>query len=192
MAGCQTIEVAGRTYRYALTGNPSADRAVVVDTGGPGAAHLGVSYPTDVLAKYAADEHALVLDEPWTTAQASHACDNALSAWYMRLRSQWPSVRQPEIDAALRRIVRECDVATGDGKWGFTSTTYRALVTGIAATHALTLSDFIGFSFASARWGYASDLFDQARLVSPFPIAMPARTYLAMKAASSRVDPTRP
>jgi hypothetical protein len=148
-----------------------------------------VGYPRDLISGY--PSNVLLLDEPWPTEPTVPECDAALTSWYGSLRDGWPLVRQDRVDAALERILSACGVLSGEGQWEFTPKTYHTLLDGIADREALKLSRFDGFSFASARWGYASDLFTRGRLASPFPISMGAERYLTMRSNSHGPRPHR-
>jgi hypothetical protein len=175
---CHVVRVAGKQFRYALIRRTGVRDTVVLDLGGPGTAALAAGYPRDLIARLR-DVNVVVLDEPWTTARRSSACDHALTAWYRELR-RWPA----RVSEAGRTSVRtSCELFGNNVRGGFTPASYRQLLAAVARRDRLVLKKFYGFSFGATRWSYASSFFDSAILVSPFPVGMKAHAYLEVRAA---------
>lgn len=180
---CRVIESGGRTVRYAIVRRPGADRSVLLDVGGPGAAVLGAGFPREVLGRHS-DATVVMVDEPWTTSPRSEECELALRTWYRELRSTWP---RGASDATVRALVEECGLFDGSHRWALAPDAYRRAVDAIETAERITIDEFWGFSFGSVRWASLGGRLP-ASLVSPFPVGMPAADYLA---ARNRATTTR-
>lgn len=184
---CHVITVDGRRYRYSLV---RARRATLetdlVDVGGPGAAVLGAAYPRDLVTADTT-HNVLLVDEPWTTRTPDAACKSVLSKWYLALRSSFNSGGSEANTAKLARTIqRRCELFSRKDRWGFSPNSYRSLLERIGKKANLKYDQFIGFSFGSVRWTYASDLFRTAKIVSPFPVRLDAEAYLSSLRAAKR------
>jgi len=166
IAGCDVVNVGGRTFRYALTNQRGSRGTVLVDVGGPGAAVLGSAYPRELGAQLAPRD-VLVIDEPWTMAPDLPGCDAAMSAWFLALRRSWPAPDQRSVDAQLTHVLDDCKLFSERPAWGFSPAQYKDVVEAIERDHHLRVVGFYGFSFASVRLSYLGDLIPESVLTSP-------------------------
>ena len=94
--GCQEIAVAGKKYRYYLSGPAgTAGAALLVDLGGPGVS-LGAVLPPNYqetfrkdLGAVAGDKPLLLIEEPWVSADADAACTDSAGRFYSWMRQNW-------------------------------------------------------------------------------------------------------
>ncbi|MGK5680156.1 hypothetical protein [Actinoplanes sp. URMC 104] len=162
--GCRQINVAGRAYRYYLSGQTSTGDALLVDVGGPGislSSVLGPGYQqqfrTDIGA-FADGKALLLIEEPWVDGVTDPACQASSKQFYTAVRQNWTT-------GTAQPTALQCP--WGQGRYGWNRDTYRAVLTEIRSQERLARIDMAALSFGAVRYSYVDDLIGTAVLVRP-------------------------
>jgi hypothetical protein len=180
---CDEITVDGRSYRYSLlaAAGGATQSTVVMDIGGPGASVLANPGVTALAAQLPgalrAAHNVLIVEEPWVTRPVTEACRTHMAVFYGQFRAATPV-------STARDLIAGCQLDAA-GSWGFAPGAYSRVLDEVERARALSLSGFVGASFASARWaGAGAERFAWSVLLQPYPLGVPGDQLLGLRAAA--------
>ena len=182
---CRSVSFDGDTYRYVLLrADHPTTATLIVDFGGPGEAV--VAAPQTSIGTFARTEAGLAqsynflfVEEPWTVQGLSDSCNNALSNYYDTLRRSYSNS-----PGAANRLRISCDL--GRGKWGFTASSYKSVISRIEVKERVAVRAFVGWSFASVRWAYLSNWhLNWSILLRPHPLLASGRQIIQERALAA-------
>lgn len=176
-APCASVRVGDREYRYSLVlpaGPSDGEEAVFVDLGGPGRVLFGNTDFVDFAQAWPGNETLIAVEEPWVLTKLRPECKAALAGFYRAVH---------DIEVVSNSVTTElhsaCELSE-EGRWGWSTTTYRTVIDKILEVEGLKLTGVVGNSYGASR---TAALWNQSNvrwaiLNSPSPRRISGTQYL--------------
>ncbi|HBX76489.1 MAG TPA: hypothetical protein DEG43_02475 [Acidimicrobiaceae bacterium] len=179
---CSTIDVPDGRYAL-LRATPPTTETVLIDLGGPGLSVLSGQFGLERLAAEQREtlggRNALVVEEPWVTAQVPDGCAAALDDFGGGLLGATPGSTD----------LGPCFISAGgeQPRFGFDPVTYRNLVARIEDVEGVEVTGSIAVSFGIARVSYLGNRsWTDSVLWKPYPLGEPLDAMLSARAETIR------
>lgn len=149
---CHTVQVGGSYYRYSILAQPDETlrELIIVDRGGPGnsalaASGAGWAVPALGMDGVPSGVGFVALEEPWVTRPVpAQPCAAAASGFLATL------VGGALTSAAVAQMKERC----ADFEYGWSPARYRDVVAAISHQNRVSVTAFVGSSFAAYRLGW--------------------------------------